>query len=173
MLQRLSISYRRLSFASLPVHFLLCSGRRLRCSSPLCSPSLPYGLTTPTQPTPPQQPCYCPPFTRNCSWGIPTLQSAVTVRDAVSARGWARHPWHKQQRRLGGVSLCFCHRQQQQQQQHTAAAAHSSCSSSSSACSSVLWFLRAFMTRIADISHSIASFTVSQSPLLVFGNNMR
>jgi hypothetical protein len=117
MLQRLFISYRRQSFASLPVHFLLCSGRRLRCSSPLCSPSLPYALKTPTQPTPPQQPCYCPPSTRNCSWGIPTLQSAVAVRDAVSARGWARHPWHKQQRRLGGVSLCFCHRQQQQQQQ--------------------------------------------------------
>ncbi len=44
----------------------------------------------------------------------------------------------------------------------------SSNSSTSSACSSVLWLLRAYMTRIADISHNIASFTVSQYPLLEF-----
>jgi hypothetical protein len=86
MLQRLSNSNRRQSFASLPVHFLFCSGRRLRCSSLLCSPSLPYALKTPTQPTTPQQPCYCPPSTRNCSWGSPALQSAVSVYERAAPR---------------------------------------------------------------------------------------
>jgi hypothetical protein len=34
-------------------------------------------------------------------------------------------------------------------------------SGSSSACSSVLWLLRAYMTRAADFAHGIASFTVT------------
>jgi hypothetical protein len=32
---------------------------------------------------------------------------------------------------------------------------------SNSACSSVLWLLRAYMTRIADFAHVISSFTVN------------
>ncbi len=43
---------------------------------------------------------------------------------------------------------------------HCVSVVGTSSSSSSSACSSVLWLMRAYMTRLSDIAHNIASFTV-------------